>query len=139
MTSDFAPFFDVNLIDAIVMSTTPNSCNVKLVSSPVASDVGGFPLRSLWIVTWSFSADVPPALNSTFTGIGVGSDRPSNSCSWGCQVRVVTSSFGCVASGLASVRIVGALSAALARLCASTGMRSPSGTVPKSFASVGPK
>ena len=59
------------------------------------------------MVTWSFSADVPPALNATFTGIGVGSDRPSKSCSWGCQVRTVTSSFGCFASGLAWVRIVG--------------------------------
>ena len=138
-TSDFAPFVDVNLIDAIVMSTTPNNCSVKLVSSPVASEVGGFPLRSFWMVTWSVSADVPPALNSTFTGIGVGSNCPSKSFSWGCQVRTVTSSFGCIASGLAWVRIVGALSAALARFCASTGMRSPSGTVPKSFASVGPK
>ena len=62
MTSDFAPFVDVNLIDAIVMSTTPNNFSVKLVSSPVASEVGGFPLRSFWMVTWSASADVPPGV-----------------------------------------------------------------------------
>ena len=30
VTSDFAPFFDVNLIDAIVMSTTPNSCSCEV-------------------------------------------------------------------------------------------------------------